>query len=121
MICCCLTRRFTERKIEAKGVTPMPAPTTMTVSNSHTFWAGAPKGPPSCSTTPSFGSGVFVVPAFLSVGTGSAVSDEFTKLFLQLAHKLGAAVFEGVLLAMPARTCAAAQSSGPMGAQAGRQ
>merc|ERR1712066_1182121 len=39
--------------MDAKGVTPMPAPTIMTVSKSQTFCAGAPNGPHNCNTTAS--------------------------------------------------------------------
>mmetsp|Transcript_65043 Transcript_65043/g.103506 ORF Transcript_65043/g.103506 Transcript_65043/m.103506 type:complete len:301 (+) Transcript_65043:434-1336(+) len=49
--CCCCLRIWTDLKIDTKGVTPMPAPTTITVLNSQTLCAGAPKGPWSCSST----------------------------------------------------------------------
>mmetsp|Transcript_28485 Transcript_28485/g.61958 ORF Transcript_28485/g.61958 Transcript_28485/m.61958 type:complete len:299 (-) Transcript_28485:1690-2586(-) len=49
--CCCCLRIWTDLRIDTKGVTPMPAPTTITVLNSQTLCAGAPKGPWSCSST----------------------------------------------------------------------
>lgn len=39
MAACRFARHCTERRIEAKGVTPMPAPTAMIVSNCQTFGA----------------------------------------------------------------------------------
>ena len=56
MVSRCLERSCTDRRMEAKGVTPIPAPTTIKVSKPQTFWAGAPKGPVTCKTTASGGS-----------------------------------------------------------------